>query len=59
MTEIRRLENIIIFSKLLLVLCCPEKFITVVVLIFSQFAPICVPKNLENAPAQVLSQSRH
>ena len=28
-------------------------------LIFSQFTPIYVPKNLSNAPAQVLTQLRH
>ena len=26
---------------------------------FSQFTPMCVPKNLSNAPAQVLIQLRH
>ena len=36
-----------------------RKCIIVVVLIFSQFKPIPVPKNLENAPALVLTQLRH
>ena len=36
-----------------------KKCIIVVILIFSQFKPMSVPKNLENAPALVLTQLRH
>ena len=31
----------------------------VAILTFTQFTPVYMPKNLENAPAQVLTQSHH
>ena len=36
-----------------------KKYIILITLIFSQFTPIYVPKNLSNAPVQVLSQLHH
>ena len=33
--------------------------IILIILILSQFTPICVSKNLSNAPAQILNQLRH
>ena len=56
MIEKRRLKNIAIFSKLLYVHNCYNCYL--VILIFSQFTSIHAPKNLENAPAQVLGQLR-
>ena len=50
--ETHCLKNIVIFPKMLYVLCCPEKNCCSNIDFFSDHA-IYVPKNLENAPAQI------
>ena len=50
MTEICHLK-IIIFSNCYK-FCAPQKIVIVVILTFSQFTSVYVPKDLENAPAR-------